>query len=94
MTILQPRTRTGRFSTFGHAAPDLSLPAHRYPSELPFRRDRFAPAQAAPLQLLSRRHTTPVRDALEAAGVDCLTEIANEARALSASIRDIQARLR
>ncbi|WP_091252589.1 hypothetical protein [Arthrobacter sp. ok909] len=66
MRLLQPRTRSGRFSTFGHAAPTVALPAARYPSELPFRRDRFV--HAGPVQLLTRRHRTPVRDALEAAG--------------------------
>lgn len=92
MTLLQPRTRSGRFSAFGHAAPTVALPAPRYPSELPFRRDRFS--HEVPVQLLTRRHLTPVQDALEAAGVDCLHEIRDEAIALSASIRDIQARLR
>lgn len=92
MTLLQPRTRTGRFSTFGHAAPTVSLPAPRYPSEMPFRRDRFA--HQAPVQLLTRRHLTPVRDAIESAGIEDLHEITDHARALCASIRDIQARLR
>jgi hypothetical protein len=92
MSLLQPRTRTGRFSTFGHAAPTIALPAARYPSELPFRRDRFT-AQA-PVRLLTRRHVTPVRDAFEAAGVDDFREIRDEAISLADSIRDIQARLR
>lgn len=92
MSLLQPRTRSGRYSAFGHAAPSVALPAARYPSELPFRRDRFAPV--APVQLLTRRHVTPVRDALEAAGVHDLSEAKADAKALSASIMDLQARLR
>jgi hypothetical protein len=93
MTLLQPRTRTGRFSTFGHAAPTVALPAARYPSELPFRRDRFA-SSPAPVQLLTRRHLTPIRDAIEAAGLEDLHEVRDRALKLTAELRDIQARLR
>lgn len=94
MSLLQPRTRTGRFSTFGHAAPSVSLPAARYPSELPLRRDRFASVDRPAPRLLTRRHLTPIRDAIESAGIHDLHEIRDQALKLAAEIRDIQTRLR
>jgi len=98
MTSKQPRTQSGRFTTFGHSAPTFGLPAHRYPSEMPYQRTEkpFSSPEwelREPVKLYARRHETPIRDAMEAAGVTDLRDFKANARMIADSISAIQARL-
>ncbi|HEX9089772.1 MAG TPA: hypothetical protein VF867_19930 [Arthrobacter sp.] len=97
MTSTQPRIQSGRFTTFGHSAPTIALPAHRYPSEMPFQRtepySRPNWLHRNPVKLLSRRHETPVRNAMAARGVTDLGDTKSDMRAVADSISAIQGRL-